>query len=113
MERDLKEAPAGGEGQLSANADPAVPHLLFLKLMVGGLAVAMVLGLGVIVTIMWLRLNAPMLPALPDSVTLPAGSTAEAVTFAPNRLIVVTDQGEVLVYGADGALQQTVVLDQP
>ena len=111
MERDVKEAPAGGEGQLSGEA--AVPHLLFLKLMVGGLAVAMVLGLGVIVTIMWLRLNAPALPDLPESVRLPADSTAAAVTFARDRLIVVTDRGEVLVYGSDGVLQQQVVLDQP
>ncbi|MBA4490168.1 hypothetical protein H1S04_05220 [Paracoccus sp. S1E-3] len=80
--------------------------------MVGGLAVAMVLGLGAIVAILWLRLNAPMLPDLPESVRLPEGSTAEAVTFVRDRLIVVTDQGEVLIYGPDGALQQTVALDQ-
>ena len=113
MDRDVKEAPAGGEGQQVPMTAPEVPHLLFLKLVVGGLAVAMVLGLGVIATILWLRLNAPMLPDLPESVTLPAGSTAEAVTFARDQLIVVTSRGEVLVYGADGALQQTVVLDQP
>ena len=113
MDRDVKEAPAGGEGQQAPMTPPEVPHLLFLKLMVGGLAVAMVLGLGAIVAILWLRLNAPMLPDLPESVTLPEGSTAQAVTFAQDRLIVVTNQGEVLVYGADGALQQTVRLDQP
>ncbi|NHF71670.1 hypothetical protein G7044_00770 [Paracoccus sp. 12-3] len=79
--------------------------------MVGGLAVAMVLGLGLIGTIMWLRLNAPMLPDLPESVNLPEGSNAEAVTFARNRLIVVTDRGEIVIYDADGAWHQTVELN--
>lgn len=113
MNRDIKDAPAGGEGQLPATGEQVVPHLLFLKLMVGGLAVAMVLGLGVIAVTLWLRLNAPVLPELPASVTLPEGSTAQAVTFAPDRLIVVTDRGEVLVYGTDGALRQQIRLDQP
>lgn len=90
-----------------------MPHLLFLKLLVGGLAAAMVLGLGVIATILWLRLNAPPLPALPDAVTLPEGATAAAVTFAHDRLIVVTEAGEVLVYDGDGKLSQQVALDQP
>ena len=113
MERDLTESPAGGEGQPIPATPPEVPHLRFLKLMVGGLAVAMVLGLGAIVTILWLRLSAPALPDLPESVSLPEGSTAEAVTFARDRLIVVTNRGEVLVFGSDGVLQQQVVLDQP
>lgn len=90
-----------------------VPHLLFLKLMVGGLAVAMVLGLGTIVVILWLRLNAATLPTLPAAVTLPEGAAATAVTFAGERLIVVTDRDEVLVYAADGALTQRIALDQP
>ncbi|WBU55581.1 DUF6476 family protein [Paracoccus sediminicola] len=111
MTRDIKDAPARREDQ-SPEQD-AVPHLMFLKAMVGGLAVAMVLGLGVIAAILWIRLSAPPLPALPEAVTLPEDATAEAVTFADDRLIVVTDQGEVLVYDPDGALRQRVTLETP
>ena len=99
--------------QDEANSPEIVPHLRFLKLLVGGLAAAMVLGLAAIVAILWLRLNAPPLPALPEAVTLPEGAQPAAVTFAGTRLIVVTDTGEVLVYDADGALSQRIVLDQP
>ena len=73
----------------------------------------MVLGLAAIVTILWLRLGAPPLPDLPAAVTLPEGATVQAVTFAGERLIVVTDGGEVLVYDADGALTGRIELDQP
>ncbi|MFD1797676.1 hypothetical protein FQV27_11045 [Paracoccus aurantiacus] len=90
-----------------------VPHLRFLKLMVGGLAVAMVLGLAAIVAILWIRLNSPVLPELPDTVALPSGSAARAVTFSEERLIVVTDKDELLIYGRDGALEKQIRLDQP
>ncbi len=111
MNSDIKQASGQGEGQPPGAGEAVVPHLLFLKLMVGGLAVAMVIGLAVIALILWLRLNAPPLPRLPDSVSLPAGSQARAITFAPGRLIVVTDRDEVLVFDGDGALMQQIALE--
>ncbi|WBU64471.1 DUF6476 family protein [Paracoccus aerodenitrificans] len=113
MQNDIKDGSAQGEREVAGQSDAPVPHLLFLKLMVGGLSVAMVLGLAVIVVILWIRLSEPPLPELPASVELPANTSAEAVTFAGNRLIVLTDRDEVLIYDADGSLQQTITLDQP
>lgn len=90
-----------------------MPHLRFLKLVVGGLAAGMVAGMAVIALILWIRLGTPPLPDLPATVELPAGSTAQAVTFGRDRIVVLTDEDEVLVYGPDGALQGRVSLDQP
>lgn len=109
MQRDIDHA----KGQDEADSPQIVPHLRFLRLLVAGMAVAMVLGLAAIVAILWIRLSAPPLPELPAAIALPEGASAEAVTFSARHLIVVTDTGEVLVYGRDGSLQQRVALDQP
>ena len=90
-----------------------IPHLRFLKTLVAALAVAMVLGLAAIVVILWVRLGTAELPQLPDDVTLPDGATAKAVTFASDRLIVLTESDQVLVYDGKGALLQSVMLTQP
>lgn len=90
-----------------------VPHLRFLKALVAGLALAMVLGLAAIVVILWVRLGTAQLPQLPDNVTLPDDATAKAITFAENRLIVLTENDLVLVYDGDGELLQSIELNQP
>ncbi|WBU52520.1 DUF6476 family protein [Paracoccus sp. SCSIO 75233] len=113
MQSDIDHKQGRGEGQMPGHDDAPVPHLRFLKLLVGGMAVAMVLGLAAIVAILWIRLNTPDLPDLPDAVTLPEGAEPAAVTFAGQRLIVVTDAGEVLVYDESGTLSQQIRLDQP
>lgn len=100
MKRDLAEVTGQGE---------AVPLLRFLKILVGGLALVMGLGIIAIVAILWMRLNAPALPRLPEGVTLPEGATAEAVTFARDWTVVVTDAGEILLFDAAGRLSQRLV----
>lgn len=101
MERDIDHVPAGGE---------SVPHLRFLKWTVGGLAAAMVIGLAAIVAILWMRLNAPVLPQLPQTIELPAGAGTRAITFATDRVIVVTDADAVLIYDHNGQLIQQIAL---
>lgn len=109
MRSDIDQTPPNSEAQ----SPEAIPHLRFLKLLVAGLAVAMVIGLAAIIVILWTRLGAAPLPELPDSVSLPNGATAAAVTFAGDRLIVVTDGDEVLVYDSAGKLSQRIELSQP
>lgn len=111
--RDLRETELRDPSRELEPGQQIIPHVLFLKLLVGGLAVAMVLGLAVIAVVMWLQLRTPPLPQLPATISLPEGQTAEAVTFGRNLLAVVTDAGEILVYKRDGSLQQRVTLDQP
>lgn len=86
-----------------------VPHLRFLRLLVAGLAVVMGAGIIAIAAILWLRLSAPVLPDLPATITLPQGAIAQAVTFAPDYIVVVTQAGAVLFYDrASGALLREI-----
>ena len=86
----------------------AVPELRFLKTLVTGLSLVMGLGMIAIVALLWLRLGQPVLPELPESITLPNGAVAEAVTFARDWIVVVTDTGEVLLYDRNGGLRDQV-----
>lgn len=80
------------------------PDLRFLKRLVTALALVMIFGLLAIVALLVIRLWTPSpLPQLPASISLPAGETVRALTFAPDRVIVVTDSGRVLAYAPDGA----------
>ena len=85
-----------------------MPDLRWLKALVIGLAAVMAFGMIAIATILWMRLSQPMLPDLPATVVLPDGARAEAVTFARNHIVVVTDAGEVLLYDRSGRLKDRV-----
>ena len=75
------------------------------------LAVVMVAGVLVLIGAVVIRLNASPLP-LPDSLTLPDGSTASAVTFGPDWIAVVTEGDSILIFDrATGDLRQMVDID--
>lgn len=86
-------------------AAKSVPELRLLRWLVTGLALVMGLGMVALVALLWLRLGQPMLPDLPDAITLPDNAQAQAVTFARDWIVVVTDAGEVLMYDRSGALR--------
>ena len=89
-------------------AAKSVPELRLLRWLVTGLALVMGLGMVALVALLWLRLGQPMLPDLPDAITLPDNAQAQAVTFARDWIVVVTDAGEVLLYDRSGALRDRV-----
>jgi len=63
----------------------------------------MIVGLLAIIGLLVTRLGTPApLPALPASVILPPGARAAAVTFARTWLVVVTEDGTVLLYAPSG-----------
>lgn len=75
----------------------------FLKILVTTLAGVMILGLVAITGLLVTRLGtSPPLPQLPDTVILPEGASPVAVTFAQTWLVVVTQDGEVLLYDRAG-----------
>ena len=83
------------------------------------LMVTMIVG---VITVVWLLVTrmpdgnalTAQAPALPTSVTLPDGLTAEAVTAGKGWFAVVTTDGQILIFGADGGLRQTVqITPQP
>ncbi len=82
-----------------------MPELRLLRWLVTGLALVMGLGMVALVALLWLRLGQPMLPDLPDAITLPDNAQAQAVTFARDWIVVVTDAGEVRMYDRSGALR--------
>lgn len=79
-------------------------------MLVTGLALVMGLGMIALVALLWVRLGQPVLPELPENITLPAGMQAEAVTFARDWIVVVTDAGEVLLYDRQGELKSRTAL---
>lgn len=92
-------------------SDPApVPEIRFLKLLVTALAATMIAGLVAIVALLVIRLpGQPPLPQLPEAIALPEAAEVQAVTFAREYTVVVTQGGAVLLYRPDGSLAKTVV----
>ena len=73
------------------------------------LMVVMILGLLTIVGLLVTRLgSAAPLPQLPASVILPEGTIPSAVTFAQDWLVVVDQNGQVLLFGRDGGAPVSV-----
>ncbi|MDN5568506.1 MAG: DUF6476 family protein [Paracoccus sp. (in: a-proteobacteria)] len=94
-------------------AAKAVPELRFLKTLVTGLTLVMGLGMVAVVALLWLRLGQPVLPELPGNIKLPDDVQVQAVTFAPDWIVVVTDDARVLLYDRSGALKQSVAVQSP
>jgi len=75
--------------------------------------VTMIAGFLALVTVIVMRFPRPAgdLPALPGAVSLPAGTTASAVTFGRGWVAVVTEDERILVYeSATGALRREVTI---
>lgn len=94
-------------------AAKAVPELRFLKTLVTGLTLVMGLGMVAVVAMLWLRLGQPVLPELPGNIKLPDDVQVQAVTFAPDWIVVVTDDRQVLVYDRSGSLARTIEVQSP
>lgn len=91
-------------------------QLKFLRRLVTTLTVIMVGGVLVVIALLVIRLSADPAPALssqlPAAIELPAGQAAQAVTFGPDWIAVVTDQEQILIYdSATGALRQSLQID--
>ncbi len=92
------------------------PDLRFLKWLVTVLTAVMIIGIVTIAGLLVFRLGIapqPAPPALPDSLTLPEGTQAEAVTFGGDWIAVVSGDGtELLIFDrAEGTLRQRIRLD--
>lgn len=71
----------------------------------------MIAGFLVLIAALVIRLNADPLP-LPDRITLPANTTAQAFTQGDDWFAVVTSDDQILIYDrATSRLQQTVDIE--
>lgn len=73
--------------------------------------VTMIGGVITIVSLLVTRMPDGGAPALPENLSLPDGAQAEAVTVARDMILVVTQDGRVLVFGRDGQFRQDIPLD--
>ncbi|MGB7269494.1 MAG: DUF6476 family protein [Albidovulum sp.] len=106
---DIRNAPAP-EGE----DIPPPPDLRFLKLLVTILAGTMIIGLITIIVLFVIRLPGPKdhAPRLPPQIVLPAGESAEAVTFGRGWTAVVTSSGKILIFDAEnGKITQELQLN--
>lgn len=85
------------------------PHLRLLKTLVTVLTVVMILGVIVVVGLLVTRFPAPV--SAPDALQMPEGAVPEAVTQGQGWWIVVTEDGRVLVFNADGSLRREMPLE--
>lgn len=91
------------------DAEPELPpSLRFLKGLVITLMITMIVGLITVVGLLVTRLpDGKSTPAmLPETLTLPDGLTAEAVTMGKGWIAVVTSSQEILIFTPDGQLTQ-------
>ncbi|MEP2718005.1 DUF6476 family protein [Pseudophaeobacter sp.] len=87
------------------------PQLKFLRRLVTTLTVVMIGGLVVVISLLVIRLSADG-PSLPSEITLPAGVTAQAVTFGTGWIAVVTTENRILILDPDShAVRQTIEIN--
>jgi hypothetical protein len=87
------------------------PQLKFLRRLVTTLTVVMIGGLVLVVSLLVIRLSADS-PTLPSKITLPAGTTARAVTFGSGWIAVVTTDDQILILDPDSqAVRQTIDIE--
>ena len=84
---------------------------MFLKWLVIVLMVAMIGGVITIVSLLVTRMPDGSAVTLPENLSLPGGAAAQAVTVAKDMVLVVTEDGRVLVFGRDGTLRQEITLE--
>jgi len=100
----MEEAPAG-EG--------LPPSLRLLKALVIVLTLVMIGGVITVVALLVTRMPQALhgVPSLPEDIQMPEGAKAQAVTFGPGWIAVVTQDGRILVFNAEGRLRQEVRLE--
>jgi len=74
--------------------------------------ITMIVGVITIVGLLVTRMPSGAAPVLPESLTLPEGAQAEAVTVGADFVLVVTTDGRVLVYGRNGTFRREIVLSE-
>lgn len=91
--------------------DAMPPEARFVKRLVILLTTVMIVGLVIIVGLLALRITqTPPAFALPGTITLPAGTTPEAVTLARDWVLVLAAD-EILLFDRDtGALVHRIAL---
>lgn len=79
-----------------------------------GLTASLIFGVITVVAVVVTRFPKAATPPLPESLVLPEGVRAEAVTQGGDWIGIVTSDQQILIYDrTSGALRQTVTLTRP
>jgi hypothetical protein len=101
------QSPLPGTG----TSQPGTGNLRFLRLLVTVLTGTMIAGLLVLIALLVIRFPSVTTP-LPDAITLPDGTSAQAFTVTPGWYAVVTTDDRILIYNrSDGALRQEISIE--
>lgn len=84
------------------------PSLRWLKWLVTGLTLTLILGVITIVGLLVTRLPLPQAMAFPENLTLPAGVKPQAITRGQGWFAVVTQDDRILIFDAAGQMTQEV-----
>ena len=72
----------------------------------------MIIGMVAVVAMLAVRLNAGSELALPETIALPEGAEARAVTTTAEELIVLTEDAVLIFDRASGGLKRTIPLGE-
>lgn len=90
------------------------PSVRLLKWLVIALTATLIGGVITVVALLVTRLPHPgAVPALPATLTLPAGVTPQAVTFGQGWIAVVGSDDHIRIFGTDGAPWQDIEVHRP
>lgn len=91
---------------------PLPPSLRLLKWLVIVLTLTMIGGVITVVGLIVTRMPQAVTsaPKLPNTLSLPEGTRAQAVTFGTGWTAVVTTDDRILIFNSDGKLRQEVLL---
>ncbi len=88
------------------------PSLRWLKWLVTGLTLTLILGVITIVGLLVTRLPLPQAGALPEKLALPAGARPQAVTRGEGWFAVVTTDDRILIFDSSGRMTQEVQIQR-
>ncbi|MBO9396180.1 hypothetical protein J7400_05785 [Shimia sp. R9_2] len=96
---------------MEESPEPIEPtNLRFLRLLVTGLTVVMMVGLVTVVALIVMRFRDDG-PILPENLTLDGGAEAQAVTMGDGWVAIVTTDNRILIHDRiTGALRQEIAL---
>jgi hypothetical protein len=93
----------------SPEPQPVDPALVkYLRILVTVLTVTMIAGFLVIIALFVTKFSVASGPALPDQITLPDGTAAQAFTSTRNWFAIVTTDNRILIYDLGGDLLQSI-----
>lgn len=112
MVKDPETGASIGDTADNGNDLPEPASLKFLRLLVTVLTGVMIVGMVVLVALFLSRYSSSPSVSVPDTLQLPDGVQATAITFGPGWTAIVTDDNTILIYDADsGSLRQTVTIE--